>query len=320
MDKIRKIKINYNFKITATKIFVSIINLVLFLELFLFRSTIDFIVKLIIFMLVLFTSFYLIKSVKYEVKSREKIEELAKEFADMNEDLSKLNEQKSEFVIASAYHLMAPLTAITGYSSMVLEESFGFISEKVRDAFERIFESSKRLGVIIDDFTNISKIESGEMDYKFASADLEKITRETISEMMPVAKNLGLELGYGVDREVDYMINMDEGKIRQVVSNLLDNALKYTPKGSVNVSLGKSESDGNILLKIKDTGIGMNQETIDKIFLKFSRAKEARKFYTEGSGLGLYVAHEILKKHNARVWATSYGLGMGSVFNIEFKN
>lgn len=306
-----------NFKLVLTKIFVFVISSILFLGLFLSRSPLDLTIKMLVFALVSYSSFSLIKNVKYEIDSRKRMEQLAREFASMNEDLHELNKQKSDFVVASAYHLRAPLTAVSGYASMALEGSFGKMADDVMEAIDRIFKSSKRLSVIVDDFTNISRIESGEIEYVFASADLSKIIKDLIVEMNPLAESHNLALTYKIDENEHYEMNIDKGKIRQAISNLVDNAIKYTPNGSVGVSLGKTK-EGKIKIKIYDTGIGMDKETIEKIFFKFTRADVARKFYTEGSGLGLYVAYEILKKHGARIWAESAGVGQGSVFHIEF--
>ena len=100
---------------------------------------------------------------------------------------------------------------------------------------------------------------------------------------------------------------------------MIDNAVKYTPQGFVKIELEKDEGRNKIMLHISDTGIGMDKKTINKIFNKFSRAEGANKIYTEGSGLGLYVAREIMKKHKGKIWADSAGLGKGSVFHLELE-
>ena len=313
--------IKYNFwslKLAATDLFTSLISLTLLFELTLYSSKTDLAIKILILALVLLAGFFLVRSVRNEIENKEEVEKLAKELADVNTNLHRLDEQKSKFVAVSAHHLRDPLTAIRGYSSLILEGSFGELSVATKEAMNRISESSKRLVVIINDFMDIAKIESGKMDYVFSKVDLKKIVTDMMNEMTLAAKESGLELGFEFDETQNYRVNIDEGKIRQVVSNLVDNSIKYTPNGSVKICLRK-KSDGNILLSVVDTGIGMNPETVKKIFHKFSRADEASKFHTGGSGLGLYVAKEILKKHDGRIWAESSGLGKGSIFNLELK-
>jgi len=315
------IKYNFwNLKLAATDLFTSLISLTLLFELTLSNSLTDFIIKILILALVLISGLFLVRSVRHEIDSREEVEKLAKDLAKVNNNLHILDKQKSIFVATSAHHLRDPLTAIKGYASMTLEGSFGKLSKDSKEAMDRILKSSQRLVVIINDFMDIEKIESGEMDYVFSKVDLKKMIKDMVVEMTPIAKDSGLELKFNFDDTKEYRVNADEGKIRQVVSNLVDNAIKYTPHGSVCISLTKQSDGKEITLKIFDTGIGMKQDTIKKIFHKFSRADEASKFHTGGSGLGLYVAKEILKKHNGRIWAESPGLGEGSAFYLELKS
>lgn len=313
------IKYNFwNLKLAATDLFTSLISLTLLFELTLSSSVTDFVIKTVILLLVLLSGFFLVKSVRYEIESREQVEKLAKELAEVNENLHILDKQKSEFVASSAHHLRDPLTAIKGYASLVLEGSFGELSKDVKEAMNRIFKSSQRLVVIINDFMDIARIESGDMEYDFSKVDMKKMVKDMMDEMTIAAKDSGLQMKLYLDDTQDYYVHADEGKIRQVVSNLVDNSIKYTPSGSVNISLERKD-DKNILLSVVDTGIGMNPDTVKKIFHKFSRADEASKFHTGGSGLGLYVAKEILKKHDGRIWAESDGLGKGSRFYLELK-
>jgi signal transduction histidine kinase len=115
-----------------------------------------------------------------------------------------------------------------------------------------------------------------------------------------------------------YMVHADAGKIRQVLSNLIDNAMKYSKnKGMIDVRLFKNNETKKIMVSVKDDGIGMSKDTLDKLFKKFSRAEGVQKVYTEGVGLGLYVASEMMKAHNGRIWAHSEGEGKGSIFFVE---
>ena len=112
------------------------------------------------------------------------------------------------------------------------------------------------------------------------------------------------------------LLSLDAGKIREVLSNLIDNALKYTEKGSVIVKM-EQLGDEKVRLSIKDTGIGINKEDLEHIFLKFARSKETEKLYVGGTGLGLYVGRTFIEKHGGRLWAESAGHGHGSEFILE---
>lgn len=139
--------------------------------------------------------------------------------------------------------------------------------------------------------------------------------------MEPAATRAHLWFDVLVEKEKteDYITVGDLGKLRQVVTNLVDNAIKYTPKGGVSILLRKSHDKKHILFSISDTGIGMSKETLQKIFKKFSRAEGVSRVYTDGSGLGLYIAKRMIKKHEGRIWATSKGVGLGSTFSLELE-
>lgn len=260
----------------------------------------------------------LIKSVIKEIKSREEIERLAKDLSAANERLKELDKLKSEFVSIASHQLRSPLTSIKGYASLVLDGSFGKVSAGVKDAIDKIFQSSQSLVVMIEDFLNISRIEQGRMKFEFAKVDFKKITAEVISELKPTAEKAGLAITFSTDHREPYIINADLGKIRQVITNLLDNSIKYTPKGSISVTLSKKPYPGKILLAVSDTGVGIDSATLPVLFSKFSRSKEANKVNVVGTGLGLYIAKEIVSGHHGRVWAESEGKGKGSTFYVEF--
>jgi len=235
-----------------------------------------------------------------------------------NEHLRLLDQQKSEFVSIASHQLRTPLTAIKGYSSMLVEGSFGEISPKVKGAVQKIYDSSVRLVGIVEDFLNISRIDQGKMSYDFTSVDIKKMVGDIVSENSAQARSKQQAVEFSPDGDGDYLVTADEGKIRQVITNLVDNAIKYTPeKGTIQVRLSKDLVRGKVVISVKDNGIGMSDKTLSLIFKKFSRAEGVQKVYTEGIGLGLYVAAIMMKEHHGRIWAESEGEGKGSAFYIE---
>ncbi|KKT09158.1 MAG: Histidine kinase, partial [Candidatus Nomurabacteria bacterium GW2011_GWB1_43_20] len=236
--------------------------------------------------------------------------------------LKVLDKKKSEFLSIASHHLRDPLTVIKGYSSMLLEGSFGEIPQSVKESIEKIYTSSGHLITMISDFMDISRIESGNMKYVFADVDVKKLVVDLADEMKQNADRSHLAFSVNVDDTTTvggelFVTVGDAGKLRQVFSNLIDNSIKYTPKGNVSVLLKKSHDGKKIIFNVFDTGIGMSENTLGKIFKKFSRADGVSKVYTEGTGLGLYVAAEIIKKHEGRIWAESEGEGHGSSFFVE---
>src|SRR3989338_1068859 len=261
----------------------------------------------------------LIRSIFQEVQTRERMEGLANELAGANERLTQLDQQKSEFLSIASHQLRSPLTAIKGYSSMILEGSFGPVTgDKLREAVDRIFLSAERLVIIVEDFLNVSRIEQGRMQYDFSTVNLEELVDGVVKELEQNSKKAGLTVTFEKGANGPFFIHADFGKVRQMVTNLLDNAIKYTKQGSIALSINKDSATRKILVKIKDTGIGIAPEVITLLFQKFSRDKNAGKVNIMGTGLGLYVVKELMKAHKGSVWVDSPGEGKGSTFYLEF--
>ncbi|MDP3957967.1 MAG: ATP-binding protein [bacterium] len=259
----------------------------------------------------------LMRSVHKEVSARERIELLAKDLEKANARLTELDQQKSEFVSIASHQLRAPLTAIKGYASMILEGSFGRLEPKAREAVERVYESTRHLATVVEDLLSVTKIELGGMQFDFRKADLKKLVREVTAELEPNVKKAGLSLAAGDSGKSAYYVKADHEKLRQVVANLIDNAVKYTPKGKISIFLDEDGGRGTVTLSVTDTGLGIPKGLQDRLFEKFSRGDGISKVNTGGSGLGLYVAKEVVKAHGGRIWAESEGEGKGSTFVVE---
>ncbi len=246
-----------------------------------------------------------------------KVEERTRELTEANEHLRELDREKSEFVSIASHQLRTPLTAIGGYASMLLEGSYGKLSKKTEEVVGKIYQSSGRLVLIIEDFLDITKIEQGRMTYQFTTVDVKGLLESIIEEMAPRAREKNMELVFTFNGEEPFNATADFGKLHQVLSNLIDNAIKYSGVGKTFITLLKDSARGKIVVSVRDTGIGIPPETMKKLFQKFSRAENVKKIYTEGSGLGLYVAQEMMKAHHGRIWAESEGEGRGSTFFVE---
>lgn len=263
---------------------------------------------------------FLTQSVQQEVSIREKLERLTGDLKKANNHLLELDKQKSEFVSFATHQLKSPLAAMRGYASLILDGDYGEISAVAREPLSRIFESTKTLANVVEGYLNISRIELGTMKYDFAPHDIRAMVSDVIAELEPNTKKAGITLKFNVSTEDEFIVNTDPDKLKQVFANLIDNSVKYTPTGSVTVSLEKKYDaiKGNILLfSVKDTGIGMSEKTIASLFQKFTRAYNANKTNIHGTGLGLFVAKEIVTAHKGRVWAESEGEGKGSQFYVE---
>lgn len=272
------------------------------------------IITAITLIIVIGLGYSLSNSVQKEVEQREKIEKLAKELEGANIKLKELDQMKSEFLSLATHQIRAPLTAIKGYSSMLLEGDFGVLPQKALDSVQTIMKSCQGLINIVGDFLNISRIEQGEMVYEKSIFDAGEVTREVINEIKPNLDKTGLSFDTDISAE-KIQINADKDKIKQAIGNIIDNAIKYTSKGSIFVSVYKKEDRVN--MSVKDSGVGIDPSEINKLFNKFSRTKDANKTSVTGTGLGLYVAKKIVEAHQGNIKVSSEGVGKGSTFTIE---
>ncbi len=232
-----------------------------------------------------------------------------------NERLRILDQQKTEFVSIASHQLRAPVTALKGYASLILEGSFGAVPETMKEAVSRIFESSKYMAASIDDFLSITRIEQGQMKYDYKTFNAVKLGKQTYEEYIPLAEKKKLELTFTGDGELN--VNADENKIKQVMTNLVDNAVKYTIQGFVAISVTMDPSGTKVLFAVKDSGIGISEEDRQKLFTKFGRASNANTANVQGTGLGLFVAEQMVKAQGGAITIFSEGAGKGTTFTME---
>ncbi|NCN11740.1 hypothetical protein GW937_00275 [Candidatus Kaiserbacteria bacterium] len=266
-----------------------------------------------------FIGIMLIRNVRKEVKQREEIQSLAASLASANEKLMELDKLKSEFVSIASHQLRAPLTAIRGYASMLLDGSYGKIPVHANEALTRIEESSKYMTYSVEDYLSVSRIESGNMKYSNSDFNLRDKVEQICDDLRPQAIRKGLMLLFRTNLKSQGIINADIGKTIQIIQNLLNNSIKYTPKGSVKILVRDDVVRKRIYIDIEDTGIGMNEDIKNRLFNKFERASNANSVNHRGTGLGLYVAYQMAKAMNGDITAYSEGDGKGSRFTIEFK-
>ncbi len=259
----------------------------------------------------------LIRSVNKEIENREKGERIARYLANANARLRELDKQKTEFVSIASHQLRSPIAAIKGYTSMIAEESYGKVPEHLTEPLHRILDSGQRISVMVDDFLNVTRIEQGRMTYDMRPHYVCDLINAVAQEQGVVIKEKGLELKVECGEPKSIVVKADEGKLKQIFSNLLDNAIKYTQKGSITVTVERVESEHKVLVRFKDTGIGIAREEISNLFQKFNRASNANEANVLGTGLGLYIAREIMKAHEGWIDVDSDGVGKGSTFTVE---
>jgi signal transduction histidine kinase len=304
----------FNAKLFSAQLFSAGLVVIFFFNLLRPSSLTDWGINLLMFGFSGVFSWFLVRSVSKEIETRQKIEILAGDLEKANTRLKEIDQLKSEFVSLATHQIRGPLTSIKGFASLILEGDYGDVNPTLKDPVDKIYQSSQALVGIVQDFLDVSRIEQGKMVYDFTVFDLVGLVHEVVGELTQVVEKKGLALSFETN-EKECTVKADRGKIRQVISNLIDNAMKYTEKGTIAVSLGQKAD--KYLISVKDSGVGISADTIDKLFQKFSRAKDAHLTNVAGSGLGLYVAKEMVVAHKGRIWAESIGKGKGSTFFVE---
>ncbi len=305
----------FNIKVITTELITFTLWIFILIRTLLANSLSDKLINTALFIIVIVVGILLIKSVRKEVEQREKLEVLTGELSDANEKLKGLDKLKSEFVSLASHQLRSPLTAMKGYTSMLIDGDYGEINLEAKGALNRIFESSQNLMKIVEDLLNVTKIEQGGMKYEMAPFELSEVAGSMTKDLSITANNKGLKLNFKNECEGNTcMVNGDKEKIRQVVLNFIDNSIKYTKEGEINVTVKKLAD--KVIFSVLDTGMGMTPEIKATLFQKFARGDGAR-MNTSGSGLGLYLTKEIAEAHGGRVWVESEGLSKGSQFYME---
>jgi signal transduction histidine kinase len=230
-----------------------------------------------------------------------------------NDNLQQLDTAKSEFLSIASHQLRTPLSGIKGYLSMLLEGDFGRLPAPAKKIITELFENSDRMTRLINTFLNISRIEANRLVISKKQIDMVELVRTTVHVFAVVAKKKGLDLKCKLPKK-KIMVSADPDKIKDVLINFIDNSIKYTKKGRVTVIVKATTK--NVKISVKDTGMGVAKNDIDKLFEKFTRGTDITKVDTNGSGLGLYIAKKIIEVHNGEAFVSSPGKGKGSEFGF----
>jgi len=246
---------------------------------------------------------------------QEKVDEQTKELRKAYEDLKVLDKAKSEFISMASHQLRTPLSAIKGYISMLVDGSYGKLPEKARGKLKNVFESNERLIRVVNDLLDISKIEMGKMELEKEPTQIEDLLQSCYEEMKIGADKKGLRFIFEKPKYPLAKTGLDPLKFRQAILNLIDNAIRYTQKGEIELKVEKVGSA--VRISVKDTGEGLSAEEQRAAFVGFTRGSAGIAHFVEGAGLGLYVAKKFLELHRAKIWVESEGKGKGSTFYVE---
>jgi len=215
-----------------------------------------------------------------------------------------IEQMKTEFVSLAAHQLRTPLSAVKWTLRMVLDGDLGKITKEQRDFLEKTYSSNERMINLINDLLNVARIEEGRYLYKLSPSKIEEIVQDIINSYLEEIKRKKIQFSFQKPKEKLPTVEVDKEKIILAIQNVIDNAIRYTPKGGrVTVSLKRANM--KIELSVKDTGVGIPKDQQDRVFSKFFRAANVIRLETEGSGLGLFIAKNIIEAHGGKVWFES---------------
>ena len=237
---------------------------------------------------------------------------LFREIADKSRQLEAASQHKSEFLANMSHELRTPLNAIIGFSEVLAQGMFGDINEKQTEYLHDILESGRHLLSLINDILDLSKIEAGRMELERADFDLPSAIENALVLVRERAIRRGIRLGSTIDKRLG-MISGDERKVKQVLLNLLSNALKFTPEGG-QIDVAARLQDDVAEVSVADTGVGIAPEDQETVFEEFRQVGTADK-KAEGTGLGLTLSRKFIELHGGKIWVQSK-LGRGSTFTF----
>ncbi len=237
-----------------------------------------------------------------------------------NEHLQGLEKAKSKFVSVTTHQLRTPLSAIKWTLDLVSKGQLGPITADQEKFLSKALTSTERVISIVNDLLKIDLVDENNEIYNFKSTDLSKLAEEVSFEFTNQLETKQIKLNINKPKALLPDIELEPNKIRMVLENILDNAIKYTPKGGT-VELKISDerlnsAEPTVVVSVTDSGIGIPLEETDKIFQKFFRAGNAIKAEPDGSGLGLFLARDMVEKHGGSIWFKT-DPGRGTTFSFS---
>jgi signal transduction histidine kinase len=240
------------------------------------------------------------------------VEDRTRELSDANERLKELDRLKSMFIASMSHELRTPLNSIIGFTGIMVKGLAGEINAEQKKQLGMVQDSARHLLALINDVIDISKIEAGKIEAGVSTFNLADVIREVGNTVGPAAQDQGLVLNIEIPGPI--AVTSDERRIKQVIMNLVSNAIKFTDRGSVDLTVTQKGAVAEV--RVRDTGIGIGKEDLERLFRPFGRIAVPGRL-TEGTGLGLYLSKKLARFLGGDITAESE-LHKGSVFTFSF--
>ena len=303
----------FNLKIITAEFSTAIMMTFFIVRLFISINTADFLANLLSVLVVGTAGILLTKSIFKEVRQKENFELISKSLETTNKKLEQIDTARREFLSFASHQLRAPMTVIKGYANLIVDKNYLDNPERAKPILYKIINSTDQLDRLIKNFLDARAIEEVKMNYSFEPIDFVSLTSSVVDEFKSLAADKNLSLSFNSVKPV-ITVNADQMKLRQVIQNLVENAIKYTDNGFVKITI--EDKGSSVLFGIADSGRGVSPQIKDRLFEQYVREKEG-DHEIQGTGLGLYIAKEIIHAHNGKIWVESEGENKGSKFYIE---
>ncbi len=255
----------------------------------------------------------ILRVIHLEMRQHESTSELARALKHDKEILQELDNQKNEFLSIASHQLRTPLSIIKGYVELLGDGTYGKMPKEAKKILENIDCTNERLIHSVDEFLSITRIDQGHSQYTFTTTQLNDIIAGVLVELRIRAAIKKIKIVWKPDTLPTTWL--DAEKIRHVIYNLVDNAIKYSPAGTIKIKAYLE--NGKIKIDVVDPGVGFTAKEAEGFFQKFYRADRARHSETSGTGLGLYVCRKFAEGHDGSVEGFSRGPGQGSTFSLR---
>ena len=248
---------------------------------------------------------------------RDELNRRNQQLAAANAELQSLDEMKSKFVSVAAHELRSPLTAITGYLELLMDDGADCFSDLQRDYLGIIQGSAHRLLTITNDLLDLTRIEAGRLELAWQPADLGAVLRAVASEYAAQIAAKTQQFTLTIPDDLPAVL-CDSVRAAQIIGNLISNATKYTPAGGrIEIQLERAADEGFLQIAVRDTGVGIPAAEQKKLFARFFRASSASAAGALGAGLGLHITRALVELHGGRIWLESEA-GQGAAFFVTF--
>ncbi|HLH32283.1 MAG TPA: HAMP domain-containing sensor histidine kinase, partial [Terriglobia bacterium] len=238
--------------------------------------------------------------------------EMARDFNSMTERLGELDRMKKDFVSHVSHDLKAPLASIRQIMHLLLQQIPGPLNEQQQDLIRLSYNSAERLAAMVGNLLDVSRMEAGSMEYQMAPHDLVALIKSVSDEFDIQAREKGIR--FTLECEDSHVLAAcDRDRIVQVIGNLYENALKFSPRDSEIVTRASRRNENEVLVSVADSGPGVPDEHKQRIFQKFHQVKQGKKMAGQGVGLGLAICKTIVEAHHGHIWVEDNANG-GSVF------